>query len=196
MKITDEINKYYNQWKTSSDYFKRNYAYNRLYMKLKKLTLAKIRLHYNKIYNYAEDIFHDIMLKVVKYDVNDKIKNIDFFYGWFIYVQETMILDFIKYKYREKRKIIIYKDDIDNLSHHIAINEYYQLEKTDYCHELISQFEKIEPTNIELLKEFYIYGYSYNEIADKNNVTTESIRGKMKRAKKKINSIYYDTILF
>lgn len=173
------------QWRV---YLTENSKFRFLDKNLSRLTKWYIFKKYDKFRDSWEDIYHDLVLKVMlkRNDILSGIsKPIKNFRGWYYYVMKNHLINIAIKQKREKRKLTEY--------HKISNSENME-ENTMNEKEMIIKFTKImaiqhNRTHVEIFIDF-VQGKSYSEISNRHNISKENARKIVERMRKECRKLW------
>lgn len=166
---------------------------NKFVITIQKYLNFYIGRNHKNLISDIDDITQELIIKIINEYSKGKIATTDFFCSWFNKVIKNYILNYIKYKNRNKRKIIKYESDlyfeillIEDL---YSLNEFNKETKLSDLNDIIMESLENEPDK-ELFLLKYLDNISLLELAAIYDTTIDAIKGRLKRAKKRISKKY------
>ena len=187
--LSDEINRLFNQWLTSLDSLISQKSFNLFYKKLKLLTERIIWSEYRELFIFLDDIYHDMIERILIAQSKDMIDNLDYFCSWYREALKNLLLNKVISENRYKRKYIIPESKLtfeyETAEDKYSFDFYQNEEQLSDLKEIIYQIlnKDIEK---KIFYERHVLDFSIKKLAQSNNSTEANIKYRLGKTKKRL----------
>lgn len=154
-------------------------AFNTLFYKYKGFVTAVIN-HYIHDYDEAQYLANEVFLKV--YEKLSMFKAYDSFGGWLRIISNRTAIDYLR-EMKNKRNLL--GDDDAYIFSPDATTEDDLVNRMRYD-EVVAEFNKLSETNRKVHQLFYVYSMTVEQISEKLNVPTGTIKSMLSRTRRKL----------
>ena len=191
--LTDQINALYNRWLTSIDPIVSNLCWIEFWKLLKTYT-SRILYHESEaLLLYFDEFYSDMIFKVYYSQQNNLIDTLDFFCNWYRKAVKNHIVNYHLYLHRDKRINIENESQsgrsISDIENDICVLNFYNDEHQQELAEIFNSILPLERDN-SLFYDRHVYGITEEELAKDYDTTVDGVKGRLKRAKKRLYIAY------
>lgn len=158
-------------------------AFNALFFRYKGF-VENLLFHYIKDIDEAKDVTNIVFLKV--HDKLSLFSEYDSFGGWLRVLTNRTAIDYLR---EMKNKSTVLGDSDDRLSsEETSCSAEDDLVNRLTYEQILAEFEKFPETTCKVLKLFYVNNMTVEQISEKLNVPTGTIKSTLSRTRRKLKN--------